>query len=314
MLKINLTADKQARLLAEHERSLLPLVRQRLNEAANVFLRDHLANDAAISAVLTGVAADLEGLHAALLTDLKRTYTETAIMDALKRVFDPARFFDKKRPRYNAYHLCRSLQQRTCPYCNVLPTITHFKQDPVYRPPLDHFFPFSLAPGLGLSFFNLIPACTKCNSTFKLAKPTSSTTHLHPYLGGFGDNCVFAVTGFKRLDDIIGKRAGRFEIVLQNPGGDVRYDGNKQLFELETVYSAHKRDAVNSLIIADRYSREMIESIIKLTRTTRTGSYEQLFKTLYEIPGHHFHPLSKLNRDLVRQHSSAHLKALLGLT
>ncbi|WP_170122589.1 hypothetical protein [Mucilaginibacter oryzae] len=58
----------------------------------------------------------------------------------------------------------------------------------------------------------------------------------------------------------------------------------------------------------------MIESIIKLTRITRTGDYEQLFKTLYEMPAHHFHPLSKLNRDLVRQYASAHLKALLRLT
>ena len=50
----------------------------------------------------------------------------------------------------------------TCPYCNRNYIYTLDKVEKI-KPQIDHFFPKSIFPFLGMSFYNLIPSCQTCN-------------------------------------------------------------------------------------------------------------------------------------------------------
>lgn len=60
-----------------------------------------------------------------------------------------------------------------CPYCNS-ETIYEIPKagnpNDTYKSALDHFLPRSKYPFLGISLYNLVPSCTRCNSSYKHEK------------------------------------------------------------------------------------------------------------------------------------------------
>lgn len=99
----------------------------------------------------------------------------------LQKIYDYAKFAEKKKRKWCAYGLCRRTSVRTCPYCNLSYELTIFDQDEgVMRPALDHFFDKSKYPLFGLSIGNLIPSCHHCNSTLKGSKDFVRNEHLNP--------------------------------------------------------------------------------------------------------------------------------------
>ncbi|AON52337.1 hypothetical protein [Herbaspirillum seropedicae] len=83
-----------------------------------------------------------------------------------------------------------------CPYCNVhLVGIaaTEVEQHRKAYVSVDHFFGQALYPYLGLSFFNLIPACSFCNQNDKGAVVFELATHIHPHVESFDDWFEFDV-------------------------------------------------------------------------------------------------------------------------
>lgn len=83
-----------------------------------------------------------------------------------------------------------------CPYCNdnkisIVQNSTSTKHKLYFQ--LDHFYSKSKNPYFAVSFFNLIPSCSTCNSTEKGDKEFSISTHIHPYYESFNDIYRFKV-------------------------------------------------------------------------------------------------------------------------
>jgi len=78
-------------------------------------------------------------------------------------------------PRWDASMLIRKMGIRYCPYCNaetiyVIPKCdneSNCSEDICYHTALDHFLPKDRYPFLGLSLYNLVPSCTRCNTSYK---------------------------------------------------------------------------------------------------------------------------------------------------
>lgn len=82
----------------------------------------------------------------------------------------------------NSYKIAEIKGRNTCTYCNRQYTIT-LKEDGEFitRPQFDHWFPKSVFPLLALSFYNLIPSCSICNSSAKGDQIFSFKKLIHPY-------------------------------------------------------------------------------------------------------------------------------------
>lgn len=106
-----------------------------------------------------------------------------------KRVFNYGAFSKKSQSSWDAYALCKSSRHSLCPYCQQAFAFTLVVQNKVktggvsrrgFRPTLDHYFPKSEYPYLGLSLYNLVPACQTCNSSLKSTTNFYKEKHLHP--------------------------------------------------------------------------------------------------------------------------------------
>ena len=90
-----------------------------------------------------------------------------------------------------SYKLATILNRNTCTYCNRLYTQTVIVKknngavidsDRITRPEFDHWFAKNKYPVLALSFFNLIPSCSICNSSIKGSMVFSLANFVHPYV------------------------------------------------------------------------------------------------------------------------------------
>lgn len=82
----------------------------------------------------------------------------------------------------NSYKIAELKGRNTCTYCNRQYTITIGEEGKfITRPQFDHWFPKNVFPLLSLSFYNLIPSCSICNTTTKRDQIFSFKEFIHPY-------------------------------------------------------------------------------------------------------------------------------------
>lgn len=106
--------------------------------------------------------------------------------------------YKKFRSSLYAIDLYKSMgfEKCYCPYCNdnkVSIVKDSAKTNHKLYFQLDHFYSKSKNPYFAVSFFNLIPSCSLCNSTEKGDKDFSILTHIHPYHESFNDIYRFEV-------------------------------------------------------------------------------------------------------------------------
>lgn len=83
-----------------------------------------------------------------------------------------------------------------CPYCNAV----SIRPSPSY-PPLDHYFPHARFPFLGLSIFNLVPVCGRCNGqSCKGEKYLPISCNANPYCDDVHSSVVFR-DRLRRIED-----------------------------------------------------------------------------------------------------------------
>ena len=123
----------------------------------------------------------------------KKKKTELAfkkVNKQLAKIFDYEEFADKKAD-WDLASLAKLLfkQLKICPYCNADPVYYYELREKVgkktqirfVKSAFDHYFPRSRYPFLGISLYNLIPACTRCNSSFKGDHYVDLTRMAHPH-------------------------------------------------------------------------------------------------------------------------------------
>lgn len=210
--------------------------------------------------------------------------------------------------KWGPYQLLEKLKISVCPYCNREYTITVQKnRKKLTRPDLDHFLPKAKFKILQVSFYNLIPSCHVCNQGLKGSKRIYYSKHLNPY----EDNPEHSLMRFTyRPTHMTGAQgiSNSFEIEIhsnpKNPMSKKKVDGNKELFQLETIYNEHK-DIVQDLIWKkdnwDNSHFEIIKNSFSDFNVTKADAFRLLFGNYYDEKDFTRRPLAKMTKDIAVQ-------------
>ena len=218
------------------------------------------------------------------------------IYEEVNKIFDYDNFSKKKVRIYCAYDLAEKLDIPTCIYCNRIYTKTVIKEDKkkTIRPTFDHWFPKSEYPLLALSFYNLIPSCSICNSGVKGSTSFSLSKQFHPYYENPDEDFKYTFSyDHKNYDKF------SFKILTDN-----EFSKNSiNAFELEEIYKAHEDEIDDLRKIKDAYSEDyidMLESkILKGITIDRDEVYRLAFGVHFQEAKFDRRPLSKMKKDIL---------------
>ncbi|MEM5570548.1 hypothetical protein [Aliarcobacter butzleri] len=156
----------------------------------------------------------------------------------------------------------KKLNIKSCPFCNNN-YIYFYKEDvsDEYNTlaTLEHYYPKAEYPFLSLSFYNLIPSCSNCNSKFK-----GNLSHvgniLHPYYEDFDEKATFSVS----VDSLPAGKDIELSISLkQNDINDTRCEKSIERFQLDKIYEEHKDIAKEIWNKAQVYNNDRIDELYK---------------------------------------------------
>ncbi|OVE82248.1 hypothetical protein BVY04_01470 [bacterium M21] len=221
--------------------------------------------------------------------------------EVLKVVFSYSAFaggHGQKVSGYSGFDLVEKLGLKTCPYCNrqyIEPVRS--KGGKKLRPALDHFYSKDEYPLFALSFYNLIPSCTLCNSSLKHSKRFSVDTHLHPYVEEFGKEAVFR---YQVVD------SDKFTTYLKIQGEDAsrrhRIRNSSEVFIIEDLYLQHDDVAreirKKALENSPEHQQAMFKLLAEINKTEKEF-YQFYFGNYMDGRDHERRPLAKFTRDLV---------------
>jgi hypothetical protein len=203
---------------------------------------------------------------------------------AIKYVFNYKWFIDKCVKRYDAYDLAEALDIITCTYCNRIYTNTVITKNStkIIRPQFDHFFDKDSNPLLALSFYNLIPSCSICNSNIKHGKQFVLKTHIHPYLDDI-------IEDFNFTYDFTNENSKGVKIIVNSEKGS-KIEKTFIDMSLEVVYNAHL-DELSDLLelkskFSDRYLSILSSNILgPSVKTSQEELYRLAFGTELAVIG-----------------------------
>lgn len=222
------------------------------------------------------------------------------IIKEVAKLIDYTWFIQKDHRYYNAYDLAKALDRNTCTYCNRIYTATviHLENGKkIIRPTFDHWFPKAEFPLLAMSFYNLVPACTNCNSSIKGSDALDLRKYTHPYID-------------KKLTSEF-----KFDYDLASGGPKYRVFVRKTVFnkpkavdtlmsmQVNEVYSSHQSELEDLLRIKKNYTKSYIKSVQSLTnhKLKPQELYRMLFGVEYNAKDFHKLPLSKFKYDILKK-------------
>lgn len=225
----------------------------------------------------------------------------------LKAIFDYESFISRKP--VVSYWLTEKKGANTCTYCNrqYTPTISKFlrtgsrgKQyyEYITHPTLDHWFSHEMYPLLGLSYYNLIPSCSVCNSGAKGSKLFSLQDYVHPHMSR-NDNPDFTF-----------RAAGGGGHWLLTIDHDKKSPVHNTLdaFKLEEIYAFHQDWEVKDImdfseITGGNYLKDLYDIVLSDTLGAKSScdAYQMLFGAMSDPKDFLKRPFSKLKYDLLKQ-------------
>jgi len=188
---------------------------------------------------------------------------------------------------FDGLKFVNDLGLQTCPYCNRA-YIQSVSKRGVVRPQIDHFYPKSKYPYLGLSFYNLIPSCSVCNGTTAKGDKDSFKDNLISPYEIKTDDFKFSFE-FTTVEDL--------QVKL-----DKKIDIHDDYFKLEDFYKHHS-DIAHELYtkLYREETKEHFESLQKSLKGIGFDSDEvHRFITCGYLKDEDLHkrPLSKLIKDI----------------
>ena len=224
------------------------------------------------------------------------------INNKLEKVFSYSTL-GKKNKSYNLYSLAINLNQSTCTYCNRMYTNTIISENvdgselKISRPQFDHWFPNTRFPLLAVSFFNLIPSCTVCNSSLKSDKLFQIGTHYHPYVDRIMPK------EFKFSYGYTNKTLNGLKITLDTTKNSI--DKVLKIFRIEEVYNAHTEEVKDLLKIKQLYNDRYLSILANDTydglKISKEELYRLAFGTYYDDIDFKKRPFSKLKKDILEE-------------
>lgn len=268
-----------------------------------------LNNDVFLERLLISESDDLPSVEAEFALDWDNFNN---IKPILNKIFCYEYFRD--RSAFNTTLLCNLIALNSCPYCNAVRiSFENQNEEALVSNISDHFYSYSSHPLLAISFFNLVPGCTKCNTQLKRDIPFGKDTHLNPYNEGFGDDVTFKSEITVRDGNPSYKSVLEVNINEENPkyrklvglDADNRNQvGNINVFRIKDTYTSSFASDIASLNRKkDRMSPEYVESLgIFLDRLNAEKSdfYYDEFHAYFNEEDFQKQDLSKFKKDILR--------------
>ena len=150
----------------------------------------------------------------------------------------------------------KKLNIKSCPFCNNNYVYFYKKNAKTFNTiaTLEHYYPKASYPHLSLSFFNLIPSCSTCNSKFK-GKIKHVGEILHPYYEDFDSKAKFSIS----VDKLPANKDIELEINLES--NDARCKQSIDRFQLDKIYKQHNDIAKEIWNKAQVYNESRIEEL-----------------------------------------------------
>lgn len=194
-----------------------------------------------------------------------------------------------------SYKFAKILDRNTCTYCNRQYTLTVSEGNShIIRPQFDHWFAKSSHPILALSFYNLIPSCSICNSSIKGSDVFTIKSHVHPYIQNYiQDNYTFSY-----------KKKNIFEDNITITTTDSKIENCITAFKLREVYNAHSAYELKDLLeLRYKYPKDYIRTLLYDTfdklHMSESEAYRIVFGTEYDSKDFHKRPFSKFKKDII---------------
>ena len=234
----------------------------------------------------------------------RRRYTKKQLHNFLLSVFDYRGIVKEER----AYNIACLKKVNTCPYCNRTYTFTigqdkKGKTTSKVKPQFDHWFAHAQYPLLGLSFYNLIPSCSICNSSAKGTATFSLDKHIHPYTTN-DCNPDFQFIPVLKYD----KDANEIKWSVKLKRSEKTKEDNtiKALF-LDELYAEHGplevKDIMDFAIKNNpTYLKTLFNKVCEELKEEYSQSdvYRMLFGIEAELDKTLERPLTKLKRDILK--------------
>lgn len=288
-----------------HYNSLKPKITNKINSSSlPLYLRTFLLGK--LDDILKGTPDILEPIQADYYSTVKGK-KKKAHNATVRSIFSYDNFISKKI-EYNAYDLASNLKVDCCPYCNRQYTVTINKgnvKGQLIRPEFDHYFAKSAYPLLAISFYNLVPSCTICNSTFKGKTKFELKKHLHPYIDDI-------VKDFEFYYDLSDKKTGAtwkdgIEVKIRNnTSGQTadRINNTFNLFRISDVYNAHTSIVEGILELKDSINGDYLEILANNTYdgldTSSNELYSLAFGNYLDTKDFVKKPFAKLTYDILK--------------
>lgn len=148
----------------------------------------------------------------------------------------------------------KKLNIKSCPFCNNNYIYFYKKDAGKYNTlaTLEHYYPKAKYPHLSLSFYNLIPCCSICNSKFK-GNETHEGEIIHPYYDDFNAKAEFSVK-LKKFEKSL-----EFDIDLKTY--DEKSKASVDRFKLDEIYKEHNDIAKEIWNKAQYYNESRIDEL-----------------------------------------------------
>lgn len=218
---------------------------------------------------------------------------------AIEYVFNYQIFISHAESRFDAYQLAESLDVRTCTYCNRNYTNTVIKDNgkKLTRPQFDHYFDKASHPILAISFYNLIPSCSICNSSIKGTHKMTLNDYSHPYLDNVLGDIRFT---YKYCDK--SKTGLKVKVVTPDPS---KAKNTVDDFAIEEVYNSHTGELLDLLrtkqYFSDRYLSILKSNLLKDVIVSKEDLYRLVFGTEYNETDFINRPFSKFKSDILKE-------------
>lgn len=203
-----------------------------------------------------------------------------------------------------SYWICKIKDAETCTYCNRQYTFTIGNKSTGYitRPQLDHWRPKSLFPLMSLSFYNLIPSCSCCNSSLKGAAVFSLGEYVHPYLQ-VSNNPDFS---FYAVPDDADEWKLELRTTSKDPLKAKQVNQTIDAFNLKEIYAMHNSLEVKDLMTliqknSGSYIKTLLGSVMSdFTYISQADAIRLLLGVETTEEQLDKRPFSKLKRDLLK--------------
>lgn len=250
-----------------------------------------------IEDILIGLPSDIISLN----EEINSLFLSVSpdLQEGIKYIFNYDWFITKTKKRYDAYNLAESLDINTCTYCNrnYTNTVITDKNTKITRPQFDHYFDKKTYPLLALSFYNLIPSCSICNSGIKGTEPMDLDKHLHPYLDNEIENLRFTYKYSKNT-------SSGLEIKLVTPTNS-KLQKTVNLFAIEEIYNTHTSDLSDLIKIKNHFSEKYLSildaNLLKGVIISKEEMYRIVFATEHDSTKFVNRPLSKFKYDILKE-------------